>query len=154
MTDPPANNRYSGPEWRIVWLLPASPECRQSRTVGDSHFCNIVQFPVVHAGAQVPILADEDGGDDQGLSDSPIAARRCISSSIKPTSACFARGSLLAGLANRLVLSHIYTVVHSVGPSVVIALHCKDVPILGEELFQLSDSALLRFCLAAAATSL
>jgi hypothetical protein len=32
--------------------------------------------------------------------------------------------------------SHVYTIVQSVGLSLVIALHIKDVSILGEELFQ------------------
>lgn len=43
-----------------------------------------------------------------------------------------------------------YTVVHSVGPTIVIDLHSRDVSVLGEELSNPWDSASLRFVLAVA----
>jgi hypothetical protein len=40
-------------------------------------------------------------------------------------------------LSNWLGLTHIYMVVHTIGPPIIIAVHSRDVTILGEELFQL-----------------
>jgi hypothetical protein len=72
-------------------------------------------FSVAHAEAHVPVL--------------PV----CLFDDFKPL-----LGGPSSEFADQSGLPSIYTVVHSVGPSLVITLNIKNVNVLGEELFQIS----------------
>jgi hypothetical protein len=85
-----------------------------------------VEFPI--------LFPDRTTGDDQGLSDSSIIPRRCMSSCISLT---FARGGLLGGWRIGRDVSRIYAVTHFVSPSVVFAVHSKEIFVSGEELIQI-----------------
>jgi hypothetical protein len=74
----------------------------------------------------------EDGKGQSCLFDNPTllhALEHLVHSCL------FCQGESPWGFANWSSLSRIYMVVHSVGPSVVIAVHSKDVTMLSEELF-------------------
>jgi hypothetical protein len=117
-------------------LQPAFTECLQSWAVGKSVFVTSFSFMYSTQKRKSPFcFRTGTTGDDQGLSDSSINPRRCMSSSISPTSALLLEAAS-RGLADRSDLSLVYTVIHSVRPSVVIALRSKNVSVLGEELFQ------------------
>jgi hypothetical protein len=103
-------------------------------------FHDIFRFYALHAGVEVPILlSGESDKDDQGLSDNSITPRCCMSSNISPKHACFTRGGFLWVWQISSGLRSIYTAVHSVAPSIVIALHIKDISALFEEPFQLLE---------------
>jgi hypothetical protein len=74
------------------------------------------------------------------------------SSSITPTSVCFATGCLLV-VSGISWVSPVSMRWHTVGPSVVIAVYSKDISVLGEEFVQLLGFTSLRSGLAAAITS-
>jgi hypothetical protein len=61
----------------------------------ETAFIRDFQFLVVYAEAQVPVLRTRTTGNNQGLSYFSITPCDCISSSISPTSACFAWDSFL-----------------------------------------------------------
>jgi hypothetical protein len=116
-------------------FLSVCPECHQSGAVGDSHSLGYHSVSYNRHRNAGPHLLDEDDGDDQWLSDFSVTPRCFVSSSMSPTSSW--------GMADWSGFSHVYTMVQSVGPSLVIALHIKDVSILSEEPFQHSGLAWL-----------
>jgi hypothetical protein len=128
--DPLANICSLCPECRTIRLQPACPECHQSGAILVTPF----SFLQSTQKRGTPFFFQiRSRGEDQGLSDSSITPRSCAS---RPHPPALLRGAP-QGLADCLSLFRIYTVVHSIGPSVVIALHSEDVSALSEELFQL-----------------
>jgi hypothetical protein len=112
--DPLANTRSSGQEWRTIWLQPVCPDCGQSGAVENS----------------------------PSLWHYLVPCNLCRSAGLRPSRGEWwgmTRGCLTQGLGNWLGLSCIYMVIHSVGLFAVITVHGKDVSVLGEELFQLSN---------------
>jgi hypothetical protein len=63
---PSANNYFSGPDWRNVWVQPACPYVTNPEQWVTVFLCD-VKFPVVQAEGGVPVFLPNE--NDRGQSE-------------------------------------------------------------------------------------